>query len=117
MFQELYTLLLRDIKKIGVDPSGFNLKLKPYSKTLYGRFNPNTFEIIVYVYRDKDRKTMYTYKELLLTLVHESIHYIQWSDKNFVRVKGVSHNSEFYRLLNIYSDRVNSLLLLREIGK
>ena len=112
--QELYHRLLRDMRAIGI-PLNFTFELKPYSKTYFGRYDPNSDKITVYVYEDKSRTRMMSYKDILLTSIHEAVHSIQWHDQSFVRRKGVMHNAEFFRLYNMYSDRAKSILLLREV--
>ena len=113
MLQELYHKLLSDLRRVGISID-FNLELKPYSKTYYGRYDPNSNKVTVYVYEDSACTRMQNYKDLLLTLIHESIHCIQWNSESFVRVKGVMHDVEFYRLYNLYSQKAEALLERRE---
>lgn len=112
--QELYHKLLRDIKSIGL-PTNFTLELREYSKTYFGRYDPNSNTVTLYVFQDSSCTTLFDYEDLLLTFVHEIVHCIQWHDSSFVRRKGVMHDVDFYRLLNIYSDRVKAQSLLKEI--
>ena len=112
--QELHYRLLRDLRKIGINVS-FELELRPYSKTYYGRYNPNSNKVTLYVYEDKSRTKLLKYEVLYMTLIHEAIHCLQWNDKSFVRRKGVMHDPEFYRLFNSYSDKAKSLMLLQEV--
>ncbi|MGL5913255.1 MAG: hypothetical protein ACRCZB_03745 [Bacteroidales bacterium] len=112
--QELHNKLMRDLRIIGIRVK-FDLELKPYSKSYYGRYNPNSNKVTLYAYEDPRLTTLIDYEELLTTLVHESIHCMQWQDENFVRVKGVMHNLEFHRLLECYSKRVRALMLLKEV--
>lgn len=110
--QELKQKLLNDLKTIGIDVE-FKLVLRPYSKTLFGRYNPKTREVVVYVYKYPDRSEMHSYEELLLTTIHEAVHCIQWSSKDFVRVKGIMHNPEFHRLYAFYKEEALELLSKR----
>lgn len=112
--QELYYRLLTDLRKVGITVS-FDLVLRPYSKTYYGRYDPNTNRVILYVYEDKERTQVTKYEELLMTLIHEAVHCLQWHDESFVRRKGVMHDAEFHRLFNMYKDKAKSILLMREI--
>ena len=112
--QELHHRLLTDLRRVGIADK-FELNLRPYSKTYYGRYDPNQNRITLYVFEDKECTKLMKYKDLLLTLVHEAVHCIQWNDPTFIRRKGVMHDAEFYRLYNSYSDRVKSLLLLQEV--
>lgn len=112
--QELETQLREDLLKIGLDVK-FTLSLRPYSKTYFGRYNPNTNTVILYVHRTLGGD-MYSYKELLLTTIHEVIHCLQWSDPDFKRVKGVMHDPEFKRLFDLYSNRARARILFREVS-
>lgn len=112
--QELYNMLMRDLKAIGIK-ADFTLVIKPYSKTLYGSYNPNNRTVILYVYRDSKCTKLFPYKNLLFTAIHECIHHIQWSDEDFIRLRGVMHNAEFYELYERYTNRAKALLLLREV--
>ena len=112
--QELYHRLLKDMRAVGI-PTTFTFELKPYSKTYYGRYDPNSNKVVVYVYEDKSCSKMLSYEEILLTSIHEAVHSIQWNDKSFVRRKGVMHNADFFRLYNSYADKAKSILLLREV--
>lgn len=111
--RELTHRLQQDIRAIGITVD-FDLELKPYSKTYFGRYDPNINKITLYVYEDKKCTKEVPYKELLLTAVHEAVHCIQWSNKSFVRRKGVMHDAEFYRLLGMYTRRVEHLMCGKE---
>lgn len=112
--QELQSRLIKDLKKIGIK-SEFKLRLRPYSKTYFGRYDPSSKDIILYVYMDSSCKRQYPYEQLLGTAIHEAVHCIQWSDNNFVRIKGVMHNPEFHTLYNFYSGKAKALQLLERI--
>lgn len=112
--EELYHRLMKDLSSIGLNES-FTLKLKPYSKTFYGRYDPNKNTITLYVYEDEGCSKLFPYKELLLTLIHEAVHCIQWHDESFVRVKGIMHDAEFYRIYNKYKVRAEALLYFKEV--
>ena len=107
--QELYHKLLGDMKRVGL-PTDFTLELKPYSKTYYGRYNPNLDRVTVYIYEDKECTKLTDYEELLLTSIHEAVHHVQWKDKSFVRRRGVMHDADFHRLYNMYAERAKSIL-------
>ena len=49
-----------------------------------------------------------------MTAIHEAVHCIQWNSKSFVRRKGVMHDAEFYRLLDMYAHRVEHLMYRKE---
>lgn len=112
--QDLYHRLLRDMNAIGI-PTSFTLELKGFSKTYFGRYDPNSDKVTVYVFENKSCTKRYEYQDILLTCIHEAVHAIQWHDKSFVRRRGVMHNADFYRLYNMYADKAKSILLLREV--
>lgn len=112
--RDLYHKLLSDVRKCGITEE-FVLELKPYSKTYYGRYDPNKNKVTVYVYSDKECTTLMDYQELLFTVIHEAVHCIQWHDKSFVRIRGVMHDAEFYRLYSHYEGKAKSLLHSREV--
>lgn len=92
--------LLSDLRALGIDVRGFELVLKPFSKSYYGRYVPRSKKIFLYAYEDSETTTMYRYSNLFKTLLHEVVHHIQWSDPDYVRIKGVMHNEEFYKIYN-----------------
>lgn len=112
--QELYHRLLNDLQKIGITDS-FSLELRPYSKTYFGRYDPNLDRITLYVYEDESCSNYIKYEELFITLIHESIHCMQWHDKSFVRRKGVMHDAEFHRLFNKYKTKAKSIVFKEDI--
>ena len=64
--------LRNDLSKVGLDVN-FTLSLRPYSKSYFGRYDITTSTIIIYVNKTPNGE-MYSYEELLLTLIHEAIH-------------------------------------------
>lgn len=112
--QDLYHRLLRDMNALGIS-TDFTLELKGFSKTYFGRYDPNSNKVTVYVCENKSCTRRYSYEDILLTCIHEAVHAIQWNDKSFVRRRGVMHNADFYRLYNMYADKAKSILLLREV--
>ena len=115
MLQELYHRLIQDLTRVGIEIN-FTLELKSFSKTYYGRYDPNSNRITVYIYEDKSCTHMYPYEDILMTCIHEAIHSIQWHDESFIRRKGVMHDADFFRLYAMYSDKAKSILLLREVN-
>ena len=106
--------ILEDLKIIGL-PVSFDLCLKPYSKTHYGKYVIPDNTVLLYVYKNKDRDEVFPYLDLLLIAVHEGVHAMQWHDPYFIRVKGVMHDAQFWELYNKYSDRAKALVLFREV--
>lgn len=97
---ELRTKLLNDLRALNINTDGMTLVVKPYSKSYNGRYFPKDNRIFLYAYRDPNRTCMYPYSRLMKTLLHEVVHFIQWNDPEYVRVKGIMHNEEFYRIYN-----------------
>lgn len=114
--QELYDRIVKDLKSVGI-PKDFSLVLKPYSKTLNGKYNPNTQTVTLYTHQDPQGSKIVPYEDLLMTAIHEAVHHIQWCDDSFVRLKGVMHNPSFYELYYKFRDRALALLLLQEVRK
>lgn len=114
MLQSLYNRLLHDLKLLGIKFT-FTLELKPYSKSYYGRYNPNTNKITLYVYEDKECTKLYSYNKLLDTLIHEFTHYVQYNNPKFTRFKGVMHDKNFVVLFNYYRQRIYHILFWREV--
>lgn len=96
----LKSRLLSDLQALNVNTKGFELVLRPFSKTYYGRYDPNNKKVIVYVYEDCNHTNLFPYEKIFATVLHESVHHIQWSDPDFKRVKGVMHNANFYLIYN-----------------
>lgn len=113
--QELETQLREDLLKIGLDVK-FKFSLRQYSKTYFGRYDPNTNTVILYVHKTP-KGDMYPYMELLLTAIHEVVHCLQWNDPKFKRVEGIMHDPEFKRLYALYSNRAKARILFREVGR
>ena len=69
VLQELYHRLTRDMSRVGI-PLDFTLELKSFSKTYYGRYDPNSNKITVYIFEDKSCTRMYSYEGILMTCIH-----------------------------------------------
>jgi hypothetical protein len=98
--EEIYTMLIhiekriRDVaKRMGLDLSGFTLTVKCYSKTFWGRYDPNTRNVRVYILTESGE--VRPFEELYKTFLHEYVHYEQTSHPDFKRVRGIMHNVEF----------------------
>lgn len=116
MEQQYYRRIIEDLRKIGIDEEKFKFKLqlKSYSKTYYGRYSPKTKTITLYLYQDPTGIVPVDYRSLFLTAIHEATHCIQWSDKSFVRKKGIMHNQEFYRLFRFYKEKAEEMIDFKE---
>ena len=99
--ENLKQRLLSDLSAVGVNTEeSFELVLKDYSKSYYGRYYPDKKRVVVYVHEDRDLNKQFPYEQLFSTALHESVHHIQWCDPNYKRAKGVMHNPQFYALYN-----------------
>lgn len=92
--------ICHDLKALGVDTESFELVLRPYSKSYYGSYVPEKKRVILYVFEDSERTTLFSYESLFSTAVHEVVHHTQWSNPEWKRVKGIMHDAEFYRIYN-----------------
>lgn len=118
---QVHSNLCSDLQRIGLLPIkpilGRNeviIVLRPYSKTYFGRFVPKSNKIFIYVYKDIDMSCRYSYTKLLCTAIHEAVHAKQHNDVSFVRVLGIMHNEEFFRLYKYYINKAKSLGILKE---
>ena len=115
------TCLCLDLQKIGLFPINpiegkpeVSLILRPYSKTYYGRYFPDSSRIFIYPYNDEDGNFM-SFTSILCTTIHEMVHHIQHQDPNFKRQKGIMHDPKFWELYNHFLDRaVSKSILVRE---
>lgn len=109
----LQNRIVKDLVSIGV-PVSFELIIKDYSKSFYGCYRPNTNRVYLYYYEDEGCSIPYSYEHLFKIAVHESVHAIQWSDPEFVRVKGVMHNEDFHRMFERYMCLAKELVFHEE---
>lgn len=105
----LNDFLLYDLNRIGINTSSFKLVLRPYSKTCYGKYRPWCKEVVVYLYKDSKQEELYPYQKLLETTIHEVVHHMQHSNPDFVRSRGIMHDTEFYRLYNSFVQKYNKM--------
>lgn len=105
--------LLYDLKRIGAF-TDFNLCLGSYSKSYLGTYDHKKRRVTIYVYSDEGQKFPYPMEQLFQTLIHESVHAEQWHDPNFVRLKGVMHNKEFWEKYNYYRKRAINLGIITD---
>lgn len=112
----LITKILKDLKLLGLSPSKlkYDLRFKNYSSCYYGKYlRPRNDEylpkVFIYLYKDPYNKELFEYKDLISTVIHEICHHLQWSNPDFVRVKGVMHNKEFWDLWNEYMNKYYEL--------
>ena len=115
---ELINRLISDLKTLKLPVDEVYIDFRNYSKCFYGRYYPvsdKRYEgkVVVYLYKDKHCSEFMKHTQLLETLIHEMVHHIQYSDPSFKRVKGVMHNTEFWRLYNHYMNRAEDRLNIK----
>lgn len=93
-----------DLFKIGLldKLTDATLKIKPYSKSFFGRYFFKDKRINIYMCSNKDLTSVYAYPDLLKTMIHEACHHIQYHNGTYVRRRGVMHDSNFWKLYNHY---------------
>ncbi len=108
--------VLKDLKLLGLSPHKlkYDLCFKNYSSCYFGKYiRPRNKDflpkIFIYLYKDSNNTELYSYKDIISTVIHEVCHHIQWSNPDFVRVKGVMHNKEFWDLWNSYMNKYYEL--------
>lgn len=106
--EELKAFLISDLKLVGI-PTDFKLVFRGYSKTLYGAYYPSDNKIVIYLYRTKEGE-LFSYSEILDTLVHEATHHYQHKHvEGYQRLRGVMHDLDF----NIYyAEKIDKLTKL-----
>lgn len=104
--EELVSRLTRDLADIHLPIDEVDVIIRPYSKTYYGRYYPSVNDSVrprIYLYPFKNKcGALYSYSLIMQTLIHEMVHHIQYTNDSFVRVKGVMHDVNFWKLYNRY---------------
>lgn len=103
--RELSERLLHDLREIGIDTEGFELVLRPFSKSYFGRYEVIKRRVIVYVYKDAEKNERYDYTSLMKTAIHEVVHHLQYQNPDFVRYKGIMHDAQFKRMYKYYAGK------------
>ena len=91
--------LIADLRAMGLS-TDCELVLRPYSKTMWGYYDPNTDRLIIYMYSDRKCKSLIQYETLFKVFLHELVHSLQWKSSKWKRIAGVMHDAEFYVVLN-----------------
>lgn len=109
---ELKKKLLKDFERLDL-PNDFSLELRGYSKTYNGRYYIKDKKIVVYTIDEYGSQI--NYDIIFGTLIHESVHHYQWQhENNFVRIKGVMHNSKFWKVYRHTIERALYLGIIKE---
>lgn len=116
--EELYSQLLCDLQQINLPIDEVDIYLRPFSKTYYGRYfpvhNDKEHKPKIYVYPYENTKgDLMSYDSIITTAIHELCHHIQYTNGSFVRVKGVMHDPQFWKLYNHYVERATRYNIIR----
>ena len=111
---ELVCRLTKDLITLHLPIDEVDLSIRPYSTTYYGRYYPSADKsvrprIFIYPYSDK-QGSMYSYAKVLETAIHEMVHHIQHTDESFTRIKGVMHDTNFWKLYQRYVTKAESIV-------
>ena len=90
---------IADLRAMGLS-TDCELVLRPYSKTMWGYYDPNADKLVLYMYSDRKCKALIQYETLFKVFLHELVHSLQWKSSNWKRLAGVMHDAEFYAILN-----------------
>lgn len=115
--EELKNRLLSDLAVLNLPVCEVDLFIRPFSKTLYGRYFPvyNEKEVRpkIYLYPyENEKEDLMSYDEILDTAIHEFCHHIQYTSGYFVRSKGVMHDTQFWKLYNHYVERAKKYQMI-----
>lgn len=108
---ELHYKVIEDLFILGLPVDEVVIKLRPYSKTYYGRYFPDRQEIYLYPFLNKSGDFM-SYDLIIKGGIHEMCHHIQHTNPVYRRNKGVMHDPQFWSLYNHYIDRALKLGVL-----
>lgn len=109
--------LLKDLKALHLDKKSigdYELVLKKFSVSFYGRYVASSHKAVVYVYRDVECKHQREYSGLLSSVIHELTHHIQHTDPKYIRRKGVMHNKNFWFIYNSYIEKAKEMFKSRK---
>lgn len=115
--EELKCKLLCDLSTLNLPVDEVDIFFRPFSKTYYGNYFPVQDEnsgnkAKIYLYPYEDDINFMNYDIILETGIHELCHHIQYTDRSFVRKKGVMHDTQFWQLYNHYMDRAKKNLMI-----
>lgn len=106
---ELQHRLLSDLRFIGLPVDDVEIFLRPYSKTYYGRYFPlyDSADGLpkIYLYPYEKNGEFMPYDKIIDTAVHEFCHHLQYASGH-KRIRGVMHDSQFWRLYNHYISKI-----------
>ena len=118
--EDIQHRLLSDLREVNMPVDEVDVFFRPYSETYYGRYYPSKDEtttkprLFVYPFANR-RGDLLPYDTILSVAIHEMCHHIQYSSGH-VRIKGVMHDTEFWKLNNHYVSRARKLHLISEVA-
>lgn len=116
--EELKARLLSDLALLSLPIDEVDLFMRPFSNTYYGRYFPvredkGVVRPKVYIYPYKNTKgELLDYGRILDTAIHEMCHHLQYVSGSYVRVRGVMHDPNFWKLYNHYIERAKKYELI-----
>lgn len=114
---ELMTKFLSDLMFLRLPADEVDFKVRPYSKTFYGRYFPSCIDSVrarMFIYPYASDGSFMDYDVILETGIHEMCHHLQFTNPNFREKKGVMHDPDFWKLYNHYVCKAISLGMLGE---
>lgn len=112
----LLNSLICHASEIGLPINEVSVFIRPYSKTFLGRYFPvpkgSTEKAKIYIYPFETLDSLMDYSDIFETFVHEMCHHIQYKDSDFMRLKGVMHNQDFWLLYNFYMKKAKNFNLM-----
>ena len=109
----LYDRLLSDLALLNIPIDEVTIEFRPYSVTYFGKYFLKNHLIAIYPYADKQGDFVNS-ETILETAIHESVHHIQYQDPNFIRRRGVMHDTQFWKIYNHFIDRAVKLNIVEE---
>lgn len=114
--EDIQYRLLSDLRLLSLPVDEVDVFFRPYSKTFYGRYYPSRDEAItrprLFIYPFANRAgELLPYDVIMTTAIHEMCHHIQYTNGHN-RVRGVMHDTEFWKLYNHYVTRAQRLHLM-----
>lgn len=118
LLDELKYRLPHDLRKVGLPVDDVDIYFRPYSKTFYGRYYPVAIgssvrpRLFIYPFYNKSGDLL-PYDTIFKVALHEFGHHKQFSNKKYVRVKGVMHDTEFWKVYNELLKKAEKMGIIR----
>lgn len=117
---DLQRRLFFDLERTKLPVDEVDVQFRPYSKSYYGRYFPmcdirDKPKIYIYPFENANGDLM-SYDEIFSTAVHEFCHHIQYAGGH-IRVRGVMHDTQFWKLYNHYIEVAKDLEIVCEVAQ